>query len=108
MMPQGEDYREYALIRLDGEAWEEGEYATNKIHMKKEESFKGWDHWKEVTKQGFDCSVVIRWSGNKVTTMTKNSGIEIKNVTTIKDNIKKIYVSLTGDQVALTDIRIRK
>ncbi len=106
--PQGVDYREYALIRLDGEAWEEGEFASNKIHMKKEESFKGWDYWKSVTKEGFDCSVVIRRSGNKVTTMTKNNGIEIKNVTTIKDSIKKIYVSLTGDQVALTDIRIRK
>lgn len=105
---QGEGYREYALIRLDGEAWEEGEFAANRMNMKKEEEFGGWDEWKRVSKNGYDCSVVIRRSGNRITTVTKNNGISIKNVTTIFENNGPVYVALTGDQVALTDIRIRK
>jgi len=46
--------------------------------------------------------------GKKITTTTENCGISIKNVTVIKDKNKEIYASLTGDQCALTDIRISK
>ena len=104
---QGEGYKEYALIRLDGEAWEEGEYSSNRMSMKKEDSFHGWEEWKEISKAGYDSSVVLRRSGNKITTITENNGISIKNVTTIYDEVGEVYVCLTGDQVALTDIRIR-
>ena len=34
-------------------------------------------------------------------------GISIENLTTINDGNDTVYVALTGDQVALTDIRIR-
>ena len=54
-----------------------------------------------------ECSVDIRRKGNTVTLKTKNLGIEIENTTVIDDVHKDIYVSLTGDLVALTDIRIR-
>jgi hypothetical protein len=106
-MPNGENYKEYALIRLDGEAWETGDYSTNKIQMRKRDFFDGWESWKEIGKIGYDSSIIIRRKGNKITTITSNNGIDIRNVTTINDGNDKIYVSLTGDQVALTDIRIR-
>ncbi len=105
--PEGDSYREYALIRLDGEAWETGDYASNHIEMRKRGFFKSWDDWKEIGKAGYDSNVTIRKKGNKITTITSNNGIDIRNVTTINDGNDKIYVSLTGDQVALTDIRIR-
>ena len=105
--PYGEDYREYALIRFDGETENDGNYAINKLTMKKTSDFTNWDDWKNIGKQGFEASVVIRRFGNRITTVTSNNGISIKNVTTITDDNKEIYVSLTGDQVALTDIRIR-
>lgn len=41
-------------------------------------------------------------------TLTKNEGIEITNITTIFDPSKNVYISLTGDQCALTNIRITK
>ena len=107
MIPMGEGYKEYALIRFDGEAWEEGEYSTNRISMKKEPAFKGWDEWKNFGKKGFDTVVTFRRKGNKITTITENNGISIKNVTHIKAETEHIYVSLTGDQVALTDIRVK-
>ena len=37
---------------------------------------------------------------------TENLGIAIDTVTTIMDNVSELYVALTGDQCALTDIRI--
>ncbi len=39
---------------------------------------------------------------------TENCGIEITAVTEIKVSVPEIYVSLTGDQCALTDIRIKR
>ena len=105
--PFGEDYKEYALIRFDGETEGADEFATNKLTMKKTEDFAGWEDWKAIGKEGYEASVVIRRFGNHITTVTTNNGIAIKNVTTIHDDNKEIYVSLTGDQVALTDIRIR-
>ncbi|MBR1876273.1 MAG: hypothetical protein IJ805_04110 [Lachnospiraceae bacterium] len=43
---------------------------------------------------------------NTITVITENMGIYIKNVTTIEDDTEDIYVAITGDQVALTNIRI--
>ena len=37
---------------------------------------------------------------------TSNLGIYIENTTTGIDPAKKVYLALTGDLVALTDIRI--
>ena len=105
--PMGENYHEYALIRLDGEAWEEGEFSSNRMNMKKEADFSGWEDWKEKAKEGIEVTVTLRRSGNHITTITRNNGISIKNVTTIHEDVKNVYVSLTGDQVALTDIRFR-
>ena len=39
---------------------------------------------------------------------TENMGIVIESITTIMDDISNVYVSLTGDQCALTNIHIRQ
>ena len=106
-MPRGRDYREYALIKINGESTGDESFAKNTLHMKKNAAFEGWDAWKEKNREGMECSVDIRRKGNTVTLKTKNLGIEIENTTVIDDVHKDIYVSLTGDLVALTDIRIR-
>jgi hypothetical protein len=36
-----------------------------------------------------------------------NAGIYVKSTTTVKTDVEKIVVALTGDQVALTNIRIK-
>ncbi len=51
----GEDFREYMLLRLDGESWESDEYVQNKVQVEQLESFVGWNVWKEKNKQGLDC-----------------------------------------------------
>ena len=37
---------------------------------------------------------------------TENLGIAVDSVTTVKDNVRDMYIALTGDQCALTEIRI--
>lgn len=101
----GEGYNEYALIRLDGENWEEGK-AINDLLVNIERNFAGWDVWKEENKKGIDCEFTFHREGDKITTSTENLGITITNVTTIPNPDEPIYVALTGDQCAIMNIRI--
>ena len=101
----GENYREFALIRLDGENWETGGFAENKLTITKNDDFEDWDAWKEYNKKGYDVTVSFKREGRNVITVTENFGILIRNVTTVNSDIKNIYISLTGDQCAITNIR---
>ncbi len=103
----GEGYREYAMIKLNGESDPTKEFAENKFVIKKTEKFQNWGAWKKTGHRGMECEVRIKRRGNTITTLTENLGIYIENITTLKDGNSKVYVALTGDQVALTDIRIR-
>ena len=102
----GRDFREFVLIRLDGENWESDAHAENDTRIARTKDFPGWREWKEIHKQGLDCEVEIRREGNKITVSTVNLGISISSVTIIKDRVSDVYAALTGDQVALTDIRV--
>ncbi len=102
----GPDYREYAFIRLDGEEQEAVEHADNKLTAVREDDFVGWEEWKRINKKGYECEIAFRVTGRRITTITENNGISIKNITIVKDRNKEIYASLTGDQCALTDIRV--
>ena len=104
--PYGEGYREYALIRLDGENWEAQQIAENKLIVNMSDEFKGWEAWKEANKDGFDCTVSFKRDDNKIITTTENLGIGLNVTTTVFDHPYEIYVALTGDQCAITNIRI--
>ena len=99
-----EDYREFALIRFDGEVWETWEYADNDLIISKNSEFDGWDAWKKLNKEGMDCKVTLKRYGKKVTMTTENGGIFLKCTTTVRTDDDDIYVALTGDQIALTKI----
>lgn len=103
----GKNYREYGLVKLYGENEGDTEFAHNSITMKKTEEFPGWDVWKEANKKGLECEVTFRKKDNRIILKTRNLGIETENVTTITEAFEKVYVALTGDQVAITDIRVR-
>ncbi|MCR5722297.1 MAG: diguanylate cyclase [Lachnospiraceae bacterium] len=105
--PEGDSYKEYALVKLNGEGTGNESCAENYIHMKKNEDFKGWDAWKEKNKEGVECTVSVVRKGDTVTVTSSNFGVDVENVTKLLDNPKELYVALTGDEVALTDIRVR-
>ena len=102
----GPGFREFILLRLDGENWDSDKHAQNEVHIDHTRDFPGWNVWKETNKNGMDCTVTIQRNGNRVTMETCNLGIAIDTATTIMDNVSELYVALTGDQCALTDIRI--
>lgn len=101
----GSNYAEYALLRLDGETWESGDAADNDLIVTRD-SFEGWDYWKKLNREGFDVTIRFERDGNRVIAQTDNAGISIRNTTTVKDENADIRVALTGDQCAITDIRI--
>lgn len=103
----GEDYKEFAMIKINGEDDGSNEYADNKFVMEKVAAFKDWENFKHICKQGIECTISIKRRGNKITLNTQNLGIKISNTTILHEGYDKIYVAITGDQVALTDIRIR-
>ncbi len=105
-IPSGDGYREYALIRLDGENWEAEGISRNKLSVTIADDFEGWEAWKEANKKGFDCTVSFKREDNMIITTTENLGIGLRISTTVLDNPPEVYVSLTGDQCALTNIRI--
>ena len=104
----GPNYHEYSLIRLDGENWATGDYSTNKMTLVYTQEFTNWDSWKDINKAGLDVTAYIERNGNQIMLKTKNVGIDIDNVTTINDTPAKIYIALTGDQCAITNIRFKE
>ncbi|MCR4937901.1 MAG: HD domain-containing protein [Lachnospiraceae bacterium] len=103
----GPGYREYGLIKLYGENENNTKFAGNNISVRKTEEFPGWDTWKEINKAGLECEVTFRRKKDRVILRTCNMGVDMENITTITDGRDKIYVALTGDQVAITDIRLK-
>ncbi len=102
----GENYTEFSLVRLDGEAWKSRESADNELLVNRS-GFLGWDDWKDLNKKGYDCTISFQKDGNRIISATTNGGIEIKCITWIKIESDELYVALSGDQVALTGIKIK-
>ena len=100
----GDDYHEYLLLKMDGESWDSEENVENVVNVEQTEDFKGWKNWMETNKQGHDCVVKISRKRNKVTLQTENMGIRINSISTIQACPDELYVALTGDQCAITDI----
>ena len=102
----GPNYREYNLIKMNGENNGTGDLAQNSFTMKRTADFHGWEAWKEANKAGLDCEIVFKRKGNRIITTTENSGVSTECITTIYEMPDKVYAALTGDEVALTDIRV--
>lgn len=102
----GENYREFALIRFDGESWQGDPCASNRMIVNKKAEFLGWDEWKEGNRQGRDCKLTVLKNGNELTMTTECGGIELTNITTIQGEIPDLYFAFTGDQCVVENIRI--
>ena len=91
---------------MDGENWESDAHVENKVQVTQQAGFAGWNVWKDENKKGLDCVVKIKRKENVITMQTENLGIAISSVTTILDDVKDVYVSLTGDQCTITNIHV--
>ena len=102
------DFSEYQLLRLDGESNVSDETVKNEVSVERTKDFKGWDDWKEENKKGLDCKVIIKRENNKIIMQTENLGLKIKSESTILNEPKKLYVALTGDQCAITNVHVKR
>ena len=102
----GDTYRDLAFMRFDGECWECDPACHVELSSEKTDKFVDWDTWKRLNQDGFDAEVRFGVKDNKITVMTENAGISIKNEFTMTDIDKTIYAAVTGDQVAITNIKI--
>ncbi|MBP5152653.1 MAG: HD domain-containing protein [Lachnospiraceae bacterium] len=101
-----DSYRDLSFSRFDGECWECDPDVDIKLKVRTSDDFNGWDAWKAFNKEGYDAEVSFKVSGNEITVLTENAGISVSN-TIIYNNVDKpIFASITGDQVALTNIKI--
>ncbi|MBR6475959.1 MAG: hypothetical protein IKS98_10965, partial [Lachnospiraceae bacterium] len=91
------------------ESWKGDDAVDNSILTNKADDFDGWESWKANNKKGLDCSIHIKRNNNRIVVTTENSGIQIKNTIDINDDtVENIYVALSGDQCALTNIKIKQ
>ena len=97
---------EYQLLRLDGESDPSDERVKNEVLVEQTECFKGWETWKEENRKGLDCKISIKKENNKIIIQTENLGLKIKSESVILNDAKNLYVALTGDQCAITNIHI--
>ena len=104
---EGNNYRELTLLRLDGECWEGDPDCSIELDVNKTPEFTDWDTWKQYNLKGYDVTVSIVREDNRIITTTTNGGISIKAATVINTEIDPVYVALTGDQCAITNIRIK-
>ncbi len=102
----GDNYHEYTEIKLNGENDDNSHSAGNRFTMRKEDDFPGWEAWKTANKEGLDCEVSVERKGDRVIVKTENLGISIESITALDDKSRPVYLALTGDQCALTDIRL--
>ena len=103
----GKNFRELTLMRLDGECWEGDPVCSMALKVTKTSDFKDWNYWKEYNHNGYDVTVSIVREGNEIKTTTTNGGISINATTILNSEIGPIYIALTGDQCAVTNIKIR-
>lgn len=103
----GENYKEYALIRMDGESWSSEENVINKYYINTSFDFDNWNTWKAKNKAGVDCSIIAERKDRVINIVTENSGLELHNTITLPEGTGEVYMVLTGDQIAMTNIRIK-
>lgn len=102
----GNGFREFGLLRLDGETWLSDTHAENIIEAEQTQDFKGWNDWKEKHKKGVDITVTLERNGNTVTMETKILGLAVHSTTIVHDDVPELYAAITGDQCAITNIHI--
>ncbi len=105
---EGENYVEYMLQRFEGEGWASNPSCTVSFSNEQNESFEGWDAWKKLNKTGYDSVVTFARKDNTITITTENGGIKINTTMSVDTPNDKIYAALSGDQCAITNIRIKE
>lgn len=104
----GNNFREFAFIRLDGEIRQADSNSVNDFKITETEEFISWEHWKRGNRAGRNIEIYLKRVNNQVFIIADCGGIKIENTTTVSNNFNKLYVSLTGDQVLIESVKINR
>lgn len=104
---QRENARDFMLKRFDGECWEHDASYTAVTDVKQTEAFGNRDAWMKYNQEGYDTEVRFAVGDNKITVITENAGVSLRNTAVLSDMSQPIYAAITGDQVAVTNIRVK-
>ena len=99
-------YRDLAFMRFDGECWECDPSCHAELNVTTTDAFESLDAWMKHNQDGFDATVTFKADKNRITVITENAGISIRNTVTLTGIDRTIYTAVTGDQTAITNIRI--
>lgn len=106
---EGIGYKEFAVTRSDAYGWITGADAYN-FEGVFSDDWTDWPDWLAKNKAGVrDCEIMaVRREDSIIITQT-NAGVTVKTVTQIPlDNKFPVYLSLTGELCALSNIRIER
>ena len=104
---RGKNYRDLAFMRFDGEGWECDPACTVELDVSQNGNFTDWDAWKKLNMDGYDTVVTFKVKGNRITVVTENGGVAVSFTAILTGVGGKVYTAVTGDQVALTNVRIK-
>ena len=76
--------------------------------VNKLDSFTNWNDFKEQNKAGQDCELLFHAKKGQIGIFTEFCGLSIHSVTNVTDEVPKLFVALSGDQCAITNIRIKR
>ena len=102
----GVAYKEFSVIRSDTEGWKTDcdQFA---VKDSRTEDFTNWENWLAANKSGVDCSVTAYRKEDKIVIeLTNNGVVTISNTLIPYGNDLPIFISLSGELCAITNIRI--
>lgn len=104
----GVAYTEYSITRNDGYGWitDGGGYASRDSHT---DEFITWLDWLGKNKEGVECKLTAYRKDDMVIIEQENSGVKVISHTIIPySNTLPVFISLSGELCAITNIRISR
>ena len=93
---------------MDGESWCDDTDVINTTSTLRGDDFDNWSIWKQKNKAGVDCELSLSFVGNTIYMEVENSDLATVNQTKLPEKVDKGYCYLTGDQCAITNIRVTR
>jgi len=106
------DYKEIIFARGDVWCWFDGDTTKNPDAMPDGATFtrtypENWDNWVAAMKAGAECKIIVKYDGKTITaTYSVADANTVASFPVTVPSGSKLYLGLTGEKVAITDIEV--
>ena len=107
-----ENYKEIIFARGDVWCWFDGDTTKNPDALPEGATFTrtypaNWDNWVAAMKAGAECKIVVKYDGKTITaTYSVADANTVASFPVTIPSGSKLYLGLTGEKVAITDIEV--